>query len=283
MSIPASFIRIPVAFLKKNQVDVIEGLPLFQITKYHLTITAAAKQNQDFTPLKTEHSEQEEDYSIKKSSAIINQSTNETSRVIRFPDQVKQFASKLLKIFSPLTLAAIATLVLLILIIVLALFVCFCSKCCKKSSRVVHPSSMSQCNHDEVLQVASRQHVNPTMSLQELSERPATTSSAALSPPIRSPDSRLEAELECPVCFEVPMPPQKIFQCSKGHTICQDCYNKLQTKKCPGCREDWNNSNWPGRNLMAETMIRNLFGTPATEGSEPVPATDLSPSAPPLD
>ena len=42
-------------------------------------------------------------------------------------------------------------------------------------------------------------------------------------------------EVSCPVCFEVPLPPRKIFQCSQGHTLCDLCLSKID-KKCPTCR-----------------------------------------------
>lgn len=29
--------------------------------------------------------------------------------------------------------------------------------------------------------------------------------------------------LECPVCYELIWPPKKIFQCSKGHILCEGC------------------------------------------------------------
>ena len=37
-----------------------------------------------------------------------------------------------------------------------------------------------------------------------------------------------QLELACPICFEIPLPPKKIYQCSQGHTICDECLNKLQ-------------------------------------------------------
>ena len=69
-------------------------------------------------------------------------------------------------------------------------------------------------------------------------------------------------EVSCPVCFEVPLPPRKIFQCSQGHALCDLCLSKID-KKCPTCREDWaNSSNLPVRNRMAESMLHNYFVSP---------------------
>lgn len=45
-------------------------------------------------------------------------------------------------------------------------------------------------------------------------------------------DSR---HLECPICFEVPLPPKKIFQCEQGHIFCEACKNQ-GIRYCPECR-----------------------------------------------
>ena len=43
----------------------------------------------------------------------------------------------------------------------------------------------------------------------------------------------LKEDLECPVCMEVPTS-LPIYQCLKGHIICNSCYPKLYN--CPVCR-----------------------------------------------
>ena len=43
----------------------------------------------------------------------------------------------------------------------------------------------------------------------------------------------LKEDLECPVCMEVPTS-LPIYQCLKGHIICNSCYPKLY--HCPVCR-----------------------------------------------
>ena len=42
----------------------------------------------------------------------------------------------------------------------------------------------------------------------------------------------IEAELECPICFELSRPP--IYQCPEGHIICNTC--RPRVSKCPVCR-----------------------------------------------
>lgn len=42
----------------------------------------------------------------------------------------------------------------------------------------------------------------------------------------------IEAELECPICFELSRPP--IYQCPEGHIICSEC--RPRVTRCPVCR-----------------------------------------------
>jgi len=42
----------------------------------------------------------------------------------------------------------------------------------------------------------------------------------------------IEAELECPICFELSRPP--VYQCPEGHIICHRCRPKVT--RCPVCR-----------------------------------------------
>lgn len=53
--------------------------------------------------------------------------------------------------------------------------------------------------------------------------------------------------LECPVCFELPLPP--IRMCIQGHIICADCCCRL--KKCPLCQQKID----IGRNFFAENFL----------------------------
>ena len=61
---------------------------------------------------------------------------------------------------------------------------------------------------------------------------------------IKTPESKLrkapsmydglnmEAELECPICFELSRPP--VYQCPEGHIICHNC--RPRVSRCPVCR-----------------------------------------------
>jgi len=62
-------------------------------------------------------------------------------------------------------------------------------------------------------------------------------------------------ELECPVCLTEMVPPTRIWQCSAGHAICQNCKrNKNIKKKCPTCRQAI-----IGRATTLEKMAASLF------------------------
>jgi len=43
----------------------------------------------------------------------------------------------------------------------------------------------------------------------------------------------MEDQLKCPICFEIP--PNEIYQCTNGHTICRVCRAELIW--CPQCRD----------------------------------------------
>ena len=66
-----------------------------------------------------------------------------------------------------------------------------------------------------------------------------------------------ELNRECPICFEEMRTPIKIFQCSEGHLLCENCFNKVSvsTKKCPVCRMDIVTT--PIRNRALEEAIEN--------------------------
>ena len=42
----------------------------------------------------------------------------------------------------------------------------------------------------------------------------------------------IEAELECPICFELARPP--VLQCPEGHILCSSC--RPRVARCPVCR-----------------------------------------------
>lgn len=62
--------------------------------------------------------------------------------------------------------------------------------------------------------------------------------------------SELLVELECPVCTKYMSPP--IRQCSTGHSICEECRNKLS--KCPLCKENFTDA----KNLSLEALASKM-------------------------
>ena len=61
-----------------------------------------------------------------------------------------------------------------------------------------------------------------------------------------------EAELECPVCFEIAEAP--IFMCQQQHLICASCHPRVTT--CPECREPYQQP--PRRHRYAERDAEEL-------------------------
>merc|ERR1712083_1150386 len=138
-------------------------------------------------------------------------------------------------------------------IMVVAFQVCICSKCFKKrrNSRVL-PESCTE------IPYMTAQLPNAVPYDVSISSASASNNFDHAAPSCGQNNEPFE--VSCPVCFEVPLPPRKIYQCSQGHTICDLCLSKID-KKCPTCREDWSNSsNLPVRNRMAESMLTNYFG-----------------------
>ena len=69
------------------------------------------------------------------------------------------------------------------------------------------------------------------------------------------------------MCFELPIAPKEIYQCSQGHFLCNVCLKKID-KKCPTCRENWTNlPNLPARNRMAENLLQKMT---VNSKSEPI-------------
>ena len=66
-----------------------------------------------------------------------------------------------------------------------------------------------------------------------------------------------ELNKECPICFEEMLTPMKIFQCSQGHLLCENCFQKVSdsTKVCPFCKRDVVTT--PIRNRALEEAIEN--------------------------
>jgi len=59
---------------------------------------------------------------------------------------------------------------------------------------------------------------------------------------------------ECPVCYEPFSPPRRIFQCTNGHLICEQCQSKPQLKVCPSCKNVF-----MGRATAMEQFLADLY------------------------
>ena len=66
-----------------------------------------------------------------------------------------------------------------------------------------------------------------------------------------------EEQFACPVCMELLKPPSRIFQCSEGHILCENCKENPSLIHCPQCRIllEGNCS----RNRALEEVARSFF------------------------
>ena len=65
---------------------------------------------------------------------------------------------------------------------------------------------------------------------------------------------KMEEIYQCPVCLNLPI--CNIYQCSEGHLVCADCYNKMPAPtKCPTCKNRL--SVPPTRCRTAEQVIQH--------------------------
>ena len=67
-----------------------------------------------------------------------------------------------------------------------------------------------------------------------------------------------EKDHECPVCFEIPLPPIHVYQCVNGHLYCGQCMNMPNMFNCPQCGVDISSTKM--RNRYAEENIQRLYG-----------------------
>ena len=74
--------------------------------------------------------------------------------------------------------------------------------------------------------------------------------------------TKLNKLLECPVCLDEMRPPVKIFQCSNGHALCEECKDKPEVRSCPICRLVFTRDNVT-RNILAENMAEAAWGNSA--------------------
>lgn len=72
-------------------------------------------------------------------------------------------------------------------------------------------------------------------------------------------EKRKEEEAhECPVCFEIPLPPTHIYQCVNGHLYCGKCAAQPNMFNCPQCGVEI--ASLRSRNRYAEENIERLYG-----------------------
>jgi hypothetical protein len=67
-------------------------------------------------------------------------------------------------------------------------------------------------------------------------------------------NEELEILIECPICFNVPK--GHIFNCSKGHSVCSDCYSKMS--QCGTCFVDYTKKSSKSRNYALETIANHF-------------------------
>lgn len=72
-----------------------------------------------------------------------------------------------------------------------------------------------------------------------------------------SDDDDEESKDECPICFEIPLPPMHIYQCTNGHIYCGKCKDSPNMEKCPQCGIDI--SHLDNRNRYAEEHIAQIY------------------------
>ena len=66
-----------------------------------------------------------------------------------------------------------------------------------------------------------------------------------------------DEENECPICFDIPLPPVQIFQCNNGHIYCGKCKDMPNMEKCPQCGISI--VGLENRNRYAEETIAKLY------------------------
>jgi len=268
-TIPSAFIRIPIVLLLKKEADIVIKTLQDSSKTNNIVIkrlTSTAKNKPQMAP-PVEKPQPSDIPTVFQKGGIFHW----------FPYQdFLDFTSK----WSPLSLILMGGAALIGLIFIVAFQVCICSRCFKKrrNSRVLPESCTEIPYMTAQLPNAVPYDMAITGSVSNLNS--SRLYSGGTIP--RGANSQLcgqynePVEVSCPVCFEVPLPPRKIFQCSQGHTLCDLCLSKID-KKCPTCREDWgNSSNLPVRNRMAESMLYNYFGNNQRPEPEMPSSNDVS-------
>ena len=75
------------------------------------------------------------------------------------------------------------------------------------------------------------------------------------------------ARKECPTCFEKIRSKSKIYQCEKGHVMCEECFDTIskESKICPFCQTDIVKD--PRRNRALERLIKEEEDNKSTKSS----------------
>merc|ERR1712106_800512 len=76
--------------------------------------------------------------------------------------------------------------------------------------------------------------------------------------PDRPSNSIFEKDFECPVCYDIMQAPTRIFQCSNGHLICEQCKGHSEIRACPTCRVPLGPSSLV-RNIPLEKLAKTYF------------------------
>jgi len=96
----------------------------------------------------------------------------------------------------------------------------------------------AQCNpgyeeeDDSNVQIDESLHVQENINIPRIEEQ---RTGEDVSPTGKS-NFEILKEFECPVCFNLMLPPLQIFQCSLGHALCSSCQARGITV-CPQCRK----------------------------------------------
>jgi len=89
-----------------------------------------------------------------------------------------------------------------------------------------------------------------------------------LDSPMLPPNNIFEKDFECPVCYDVMVPPSRIFQCNNGHLICEDCKCHSEIRSCPTCRVPLG-PNSLLRNIPMEKLAKTYFERCAKRSDSP--------------
>ena len=97
-----------------------------------------------------------------------------------------------------------------------------------------------------------------TLSSMNLSTTNSSTTSKTNSNELNVSSESINELIQCPICFDPML--SEIFTCSNGHSICNQCKDRLNSETCPSCKENYNCCNKKiNRNLTLEYLIFNTM------------------------